>query len=123
MSSDSSVLECPDCGDPLAYTFTDTAGVGAWKLGDGYNTTPDTRHYICLPCAKAWKQRLSGPFTPDIVGDLAFFTCRTTDCGGRLAVIGASSDARTIELACGNGHRHAIQASDDGGLIVVASST
>src|SRR5678816_4336673 len=39
------MLECPDCGDPLAYTFTDTAGVGAWKLGDGFNTTPDTRHY------------------------------------------------------------------------------
>ena len=76
---------CPDCDDPLVFAFMDTAGVGAWKRGDGFNTTADTAHYICFSCAKAWKQRLSGPLTPDVLGDLAFFTCKQPDCGATLS--------------------------------------
>jgi hypothetical protein len=112
------MLECPDCGDPLAYTFTDTAGVGAWKLGDGFNTTPDTRHYVCFPCAKAWKQRLSGPLTPDIVGDIAFFSCRNADCGARMSVTHASVDPTEVQLTCQKGHRYGVQRTDDDGLQV-----
>jgi hypothetical protein len=107
---------CPDCDEPIAYTFTDTSGVGAWKLGDGFNTTPDTLHYVCFPCAKAWKQRLSGPLTPDIVGDIAFFSCRQSGCGARVAVTRESATPRDVELACANGHRYAVQATGDGGL-------
>jgi hypothetical protein len=111
-------LTCPDCDDPLVFTFRDTSGVGAWKLGDGFNTTPDTDHYVCFACVKAWKQRLSGPLTPDVVGDLAFFTCRADACGGRLALTHASAAPTDIVLTCGSGHRHFVQAAD-GGLVVV----
>src|SRR5262245_14444339 len=68
-------LTCPDCDEPLVFTFRDTSGVGAHKRGDNFNTIPDTDHFICFSCASAWKQRLSGNLTPDIVGDLAFFVC------------------------------------------------
>jgi hypothetical protein len=108
--------ECPDCGEPLAYTFTDTAGVGAWKLGDGFNTTPDTTHYVCFPCAKAWKQRLTGPLTPDVVGDIAFFACRHEKCGSRLAVTHEAPIPTDIELACARGHHFRVTATEDGGL-------
>jgi hypothetical protein len=114
--------ECPDCGDPLAFTFMDTAGVGAWKLGDGFNTTPDTRHCVCFACAKAWKQRLSGPLMPDVVGDLAFFSCRQSECGERLAVTHESSVPVEVELACRNGHRYVVHAVDDGGLTLAESA-
>lgn len=112
--------ECPDCGDPLAYTFSDTAGVGAWKRGDGFNTTPDTTHYICFACAKAWKQRLSGPLTPDLVGDIAFFSCRDVECGSRLAVTLESAEPTRVELTCPHGHRYAVQPAEDGGLTLAA---
>jgi hypothetical protein len=108
--------ECPDCGDPLAFAFTDASGVGAHKRGDNFNTTPDTDHYVCFPCGKAWKQRLSGPFTPDVVGDLAFFSCRQPACGARLAVTRESATPTALELACSRGHRYAIQSSPDGSL-------
>jgi hypothetical protein len=107
---------CPDCDEPLAYAFHDTSGVGAWKLGDGFNTTPDTAHYICFPCAKAWKQRLDGPFTPDIVGDLAFFTCRATDCGRPLSVSRESAMPLEIELSCPAGHVYSVVAGVGEGL-------
>jgi hypothetical protein len=111
-------LTCPDCDDPLAFTFRDTSGVGAWKLGDRFITTPDTDHYVCFSCAKAWKQRLAGPLTPDVVGDLAFFTCRFAECGGRLSVTGGPAPT-SVELACSRGHRHAVRAAADDGLVVV----
>jgi hypothetical protein len=114
-----SPISCPDCDEPLAFTFFDTSGVGAHKRGDNFNTTPDTAHYVCFLCEKAWKQRLSGPLTPDVVGDLAFFCCRVTDCGGRLAVIEPSETFTEIVLACASGHRHTVNAGDDGGLVVV----
>ena len=120
MSTPRSPRTCPDCDEPIAYTFTDTSGVGAWKLGDGFNTTPDTVHYICFPCATAWKQRLSGPLTPDVVGDLAFFSCRQSECGARLTVTHESATPTEVELACGQGHRYVVQATDDGGLTLAA---
>ena len=107
---------CPDCDDPLVFAFMDTAGVGAWKRGDGFNTTADTAHYICFSCAKAWKQRLSGPLTPDVLGDLAFFTCKQPDCGATLVVTHHAPTPIEIELACPAGHRYGVRASDDGGL-------
>ena len=110
------VPTCPDCDEPLPFAFSDTAGVGAWKRGDGFNTTPDTAHYVCFPCAKAWKQRLSGPLTPDIVGDLAFFTCRQADCGERLTVTKESLVPTAVELACPRGHVYAVVATDEPGL-------
>ena len=109
-------MSCPDCDEPLFFAFHDTAGVGAWKQGDGFNTTMDTAHYICFPCAKAWKQRLDGPLTPDIVGDLAFFSCKRLDCGAQLRVTRESAIATEIELTCGNGHEFAIAVPDYGGL-------
>jgi hypothetical protein len=110
---------CPDCDDPTPFAFMDTSGVGAWKLGDGFNTTPDTAHYVCFACAKAWKQRLSGPLTPDIVGDLAFFTCRRSGCDQALAVTRESAVPTDIELACPQGHRHAVKPGDGDGLVLV----
>jgi hypothetical protein len=107
---------CPDCDDPVAFTFMDTAGVGAQKRGDGYNTTPDTAHYICFPCRKTWKQRASGPLTPDIVGEIAFFSCRRDGCGASLAVTHGSDVPTGVELACSHGHRYGVAANDDGGL-------
>jgi hypothetical protein len=110
--------ECPTCGAPLAFTFIDTAGVGAWKRGDGYNTTPDTRHYACFARGGAWKRRLDGPLTPDVVGQLAFFTCRQQDCGAVLSVIRESIEPVEVELACPHGHRYRVQEGDDGGLML-----
>ena len=107
---------CPDCDEPIFYTFHDTAGVGAWKLGDGFNTTPDTAHYVCFACTKAWKQRLDGPLTEDIVGDLAFFMCREAECGERLAVTRESSQPTDVELTCPHGHRFTVCATEEGGL-------
>lgn len=112
--------ECPTCGDPLAYTFTDTAGLGGWKTGDGYNTTPDTTHYVCFACASAWKQRLSGPLTPDMIGDIAFFTCRDVECGSRLTVTRESFEVTEVELTCSKGHRYGVRRADAGELTLVA---
>lgn len=112
------MFTCPDCDEPLAFAFLDTSGVGAHKRGDNFNTTPDTRHYVCFLCAKAWKQRLDGPLTPDVVGDLAFFTCRESECGRRLDVV-AEGDAPTdVELACPGGHRFAVRSDGADGLLV-----
>jgi hypothetical protein len=108
--------ECPDCDDPLAFAFIDTSGVGAHKRGDNFNTVPDTVHYICFACAKAWKQRLDGPLTPDIVGQLAFFTCRHTDCGREMRVTRESTVPTEIEVGCSAGHRFSVRAADGGGL-------
>jgi hypothetical protein len=118
MPDDPQGLACPECEAPLAFTFVDTSGVGAWKLGDGFNTTPDTAHYVCFSCAAAWKRRLEGPLTPDVVGDLAFFTCRRDACGGRLTIAGNASDPADVELACPRGHRHRVQAVEGGGLVL-----
>lgn len=107
---------CPDCDEPLAFTFMDTAGVGAWKRGEGFNATPDTTHYVCFACAKTWKQRLDGPLTPDIVGDLAFFSCRQPGCGLPLAIVRESAVPTEVELACTAGHAYAVCLTDDGGL-------
>jgi hypothetical protein len=109
-------FNCPDCDDPLVFAFLDTSGVGAHKRGDHFNTTPDTSHYLCLPCLKAWKQRLSGPLTPDIVGDLAFFTCRRPECGGRLEMTRESAVATEVELGCAHGHRYGLVSAEGGGL-------
>ncbi len=111
---------CPDCGDPMPFAFHDTAGVGAWKLGDGFNTTPDTAHYVCFPCGKAWKQRLDGPLTPDIVGELAFFSCREPGCGRTLSLTRESPTPSELELSCAEGHRHGVDAIDAEGLVLVA---
>ena len=112
-------VACPDCDEPVIYAFHDTSGVGAWKRGDGFNTTPDSAHYICFPCHKAWKQRLSGPLTPDIVGDLAFFSCRQSDCGLPLTVTHESAEPTAIELACAKGHAYRVGAVEGGGLTLV----
>ena len=119
MSGDAAPLACPDCDDPLAYAFHDTSGVGAWKRGDGFNTTPDSAHYVCFACGKAWKQRLSGPLTADVVGDIAFFSCRQPDCGERLSATDASVAPIEIELVCAKGHRHRVASPDGRGLVVM----
>jgi hypothetical protein len=111
---------CPDCDEPLVFAFMDTAGVGGWKQGVGFNTTPDTFHYLCFPCNKAWKQREDGPLTPDVVGDLAFFSCRQDDCGATLTVLNWSPTPTDIELACGNGHRFRVVKGDGDALTLEA---
>ena len=110
---------CPDCDEQLVFAFMDTAGLGGWKTGDGYNVTPDTFHYLCFPCGKAWKQREDGPLTPDVVGDLAFFSCRHDDCGAALTVTAWSPTPTDITLACANGHRYRI-ATGDGDALALA---
>ena len=102
MRDNVALRQCPDCEELMHYAFDDTSGVGAWKLGGGFATTPDSAHYICFYCAKAWKQRLDGPLTPDMIGEITFFTCRATDCGARLEVVArleAPTLTRTISLA------------------------
>ncbi len=116
MSPTPTTFTCPDCDDPLSFAFTDTSGVGAHKRGDAFNTTPDTAHYVCFACGRAWKQRLSGPLTPDAVGDLAFFSCRQADCGEPLAVTHASDVPLEVELACPKGHRYGVAPGEGGGL-------
>jgi len=100
------------------FAFRDTSGVGAHKRGDSFNTVPDTDHFVCFPCLKAWKQRLSGPLTPDVVGDLAFFSCRTAGCGARLELAGEFAPSEGGELVCARGHRHKVQPSGDGGIVI-----
>ena len=102
-------LACPDCDEPLLFAFRDTSGVGAHKRGDNFNTVPDTDHYLCFPCTKAWKQRLDGPLTPDIVGALAFYTCRRGECGRSLAVTNLSDVPTDVALACAVGHSYRVQ--------------
>ena len=109
-------MDCPECEEPLVFTFRDTSGQGAHKRGDDFNTVPDTDHYICFSCATAWKQRLKGPLVPDVVGDLAFFTCRDMDCGQRLGVIEHSAEPTGVRLGCKNGHVYAVVPSAGGGL-------
>jgi hypothetical protein len=113
---------CPDCDEPLCYTFHDTAGVGAWKLGDGFATTPDTAHYVCFGCAMCWKQRLDGPLTPDTIGDIAFFTCRHADCGRALVVTHESETPTEVRLACAAHHEFAVVSGDLGGLTIVEAT-
>jgi len=109
-------LNCPDCDEPLAFTFGETSGLSGWKRGDGMNLTPDTAHYVCFPCRKAWKQRLDGPLTQDIVGDLAFFNCRRPDCGEALDMTHESLVPTEVEMVCKAGHRFGVEPTDEGGL-------
>jgi hypothetical protein len=111
---------CPDCGDLIHFTFSEASGLGAWKQGGGYNTTPDTRHFVCFACGKAWKQRLDGPLTPDVAGDIAFFSCRRDDCGAPLSLVRESANPVEIELACEHGHRFAVRETGEGGLTIAA---
>jgi len=107
-------MHCPDCDDPLVPAFDSTSGLGAQKQGDAYNTAPDTEHYVCFACEKAWKQRLDGPPTPDIVGELTFFTCPDHDCG-RAMVVTAMGDAVTdVHLTCGKGHTYQVVRREGG---------
>lgn len=115
MSAEPTAFTCPDCDEPLARAFQTTSGVGAHKRGDNFNTTPDTTHYLCFPCAKAWKQRLTGPLTPDVVGELSFFTCRDHSCGAAMTVTRDSDEPTGVELTCAAGHRYAVTRDDDGG--------
>ncbi len=110
--SEDDVRTCPDCDEPVPFTFHSTSGVGAYKRGDNFNTTPDTAHYICFPCAKTWKQRLDGPLTPDIVGDMSFFVCADMACGAPVAVTREAAEPTEVELACSNGHRYRIVRRD-----------
>jgi len=114
--------ECSDCGDPLVFAFIDTAGVGATKRGDHYNTTPDTTHYACFPCGKAWKQRLNGPLTPDIVGELALFTCKHADCGRPLTMTNDATEPSAVRLGCASGHECAVRQDEHGLTIADARS-
>ena len=114
MPDQTSQRTCPDCDDPVPFTFHSTSGVGAYKRGDNFNTVPDTAHYICFPCGKTWKQRLDGPLTPDIVGELAFFTCGDHTCGAAMAVTRESVDPIGVELTCSQRHRYRVAAFEDG---------
>jgi hypothetical protein len=105
---------CPDCDEPLAFAFGSTSGVGAHKRGDHFNTTPDTSHYVCFPCGRAWKQRLAGPLTPDVVGELTIFTCRDHSCGAAMKVTTESATAAGTGLTCEAGHRHVVTEGDEG---------
>jgi hypothetical protein len=111
-------LTCPDCDEPLAFAFGSTSGTGAHKRGDNFNTTPDTAHYLCFPCGRAWKQRLSGPLTPDVVGELSFFTCSRHDCGAAMATTRESVTPTEVELTCARGHRYRVGTSDEGLTVV-----
>lgn len=115
-----SQFTCPDCDDPVHFTFMDTAGLGGWKRGDGFNTVPDTSHFVCFSCAKCWKQRQDGPLTPDMIGDIAFFTCRLNECGAAMTVTKGSTVPTEIELTCGKGHAFRIANTDEGGLVVAS---
>jgi hypothetical protein len=111
-------MSCPDCGDPMVFAFRDTSGVGAHKRGDSFNTTPDTDHFLCFPCTKAWKRRLSGPLTPDVVGELAFFSCRVDECGRPLTVMSEGVSPEAVELGCAEAHMHHVVSTVEGGLEV-----
>lgn len=111
---------CPDCDEPLTFAFESTSGTGAHKRGDHFNTTPDTAHYLCFPCGRAWKQRLSGPLTADLVGELSFFTCRDYACGAPMTVTRESATPTDVELTCAQGHRYRVEA-DEGGLALVTA--
>jgi hypothetical protein len=119
MTNSRQPLPCPDCDEALTFAFGSTGGTGAHKRGDHYNTVPDTAHYVCFPCHHAWKQRLDGPLTPDIVGELSFFTCRDHSCGAAMAIT-REPDTPPIgtELTCAQGHRYHVAALD-GGLTLV----
>ena len=107
---------CPDCDEALAFTFSETSGLSGWKWGEAVNTTVDTMHYVCFPCGKTWKQRLDGPLTADVVGDLVFFSCSQPECGRPLKVTRGSLTPTDVELACEGGHRYGVRMSDEGGL-------
>lgn len=114
-------LTCPDCDDPLALAFHSTSGTGAHKRGDSFNTTPDTTHYLCFPCGRAWKQRLSGPLTPDVVGELSFFTCRDHACGAAMTVTHESPVVTEVRLTCSQGHRYVVTETADGLTLAAAN--
>jgi hypothetical protein len=56
--------------------------------------------------------------TPDVVGDIAFFTCRRADCGAPLTMTRESPNPVDVQLACEHGHRFTVSATDDGGLTI-----
>jgi len=107
---------CPDCDEALAFTFSETSGLSAWKRGDAVNLTVDTLHYVCFLCARTWKQRLDGPLTQDVVGDIVFFSCGQPECGRPIRVTHESLTPTEVELACEAGHRYGVQLTDEGGL-------
>ena len=107
-------MHCPDCDDPLVPTFESTGGLSGQKRGDAYNTAPDTQHYVCFACAKAWKQRLDGPLTPDVLGELTFFTCPDIECGLALVVSGEGGAIEDVRLTCGKGHVYEVAQSGEG---------
>jgi hypothetical protein len=111
---------CPDCDEALAFTFSETSGLSAWKRGDAVNLIVDTLHYVCFLCAKTWKQRLDGPLTQDVVGDIVFFSCGQPDCGRPIRVTHESLTPTEVELACEAGHRYGVQLTEEGGLTLLA---
>lgn len=114
------VYDCPGCDEALAFTFSETSGLSGWKSGDAFNTTVDTMHYVCFGCEKTWKQRLDGPLTPDVVGDLVFFSCGKPDCGRPITVTHVSLIPTDVELECAGGHRYGVTLTDEGGLTLAA---
>jgi hypothetical protein len=120
MSGSSQPQMCPACDEALSYAFMDTSGLGGQKRGDAYNTVPDSAHYVCFACASAWKQRADGPLTPDIVGAIAFFTCRVAECGRPLVVTREDTEASSVELECGDHHRYVVARTHDGDLAIAA---
>ena len=114
------IHNCPDCDEPLMFGFSETSGLSGWKRGDSVNQSPDTNHYLCFPCRKAWKQRLDGPLTQDVVGDLSYFCCKRPECGARLDVTQDSMTPTEIQLRCEQGHQFAIELTEEGGLQLAA---
>jgi hypothetical protein len=110
------LYNCPDCDEGLAFTFSETSGLSAWKRGDAANTRADTMHYVCFGCEKTWKQRLDGPLTADVVGDLVFFACGQTECGRPIHVTHESLMPTEVELVCDAGHRFGVRLTEEGGL-------
>jgi hypothetical protein len=57
--------------------------------------------------------------TPDIVGTLAFFTCKHHDCARQLDVTRASSESEDDSLVCAAGHHFTLRTIAEGSLTLV----
>jgi hypothetical protein len=79
-------------------------------------------HYVCFPCRQEWKQRVDGPLTADVVGEIALLTCGRRAAAAALAMTRESLVPTEVEMACPNGHAYRVVATDDGGLTLASTA-
>ena len=101
---------CPDCDEPVVYAFHDTSGVGAWKLGDGFNTSGHVR-YGEESISDTWIRGLTPSMAPILDLDLTSGRMVNENDEENRSQVGVIGTDIVIRFASINAAQCAIQAT------------